>query len=54
MFKDSEKGLNKTHHYLGVLRVRSILMMNHANEVLSPHKLWESTYDLDIMDIICI
>jgi hypothetical protein len=23
-------------------------------KLLSPHKLWESTYDLDIMDIICI
>jgi hypothetical protein len=25
-----------------------------CNHLLSPHKLWESTYDLDSMDIICI
>jgi hypothetical protein len=29
-------------------------MKGHDMVVLSPHKLWESTYDLDIMDIICI
>jgi hypothetical protein len=32
MFKESEKGLKKTHHCLGVPRVRSRVMMNHANE----------------------
>jgi hypothetical protein len=27
---------------------------NLEGRVLSPHKLWESTYDLDIMDYLCL